>query len=238
MLSSFCAWHSCAISNSARRPRSAHPLAGPEIGLFGRAEHRLERRQRWCYIAGTHIDVDQAAALGHLVRLSLDLLPEILVCRQIGHIEAVARDVVFPAVIDAAQAAFFIAAEEQRGAAVRAAVVEHADPPCAVAEGDQSLAQQHQGKRVAVGSQLRRQAGRHPVLSHQRAHRGTGANTRQQFVFRLSGHLVISAWVDRFGPLAIAFRIPDARSPRRVRPRQIAPHRSRPCRARLHCDRS
>jgi len=88
-------------------------------------------------------------------------------------------------VINAAQAAFFVAAEEQRGAAMRAAVIEHADPPCAVAKGDQPLAQQHHAQRVAVGSQFRRQAGRHPVLPHQRAHRGAGADTRQQFVFHL-----------------------------------------------------
>jgi len=34
---------------------------------------------------------------------------------------------------------------------MRAAVIEHADAPCAVAKGNQSLAQQHQAHRVAVG---------------------------------------------------------------------------------------
>jgi len=119
----------------------AFPLPRPEVGLVGRAEHRLERRQRWSHVALAHIDIDETAALGHLVGLCLDLLPEVLVGRQIGHIEAIARDVVFPAVIDAAQATFLVAAEEQRGAAVRAAVIEHANPSGAVAKRDQPLAQ-------------------------------------------------------------------------------------------------
>jgi len=50
-------------------------------------------------------------------------LPEVLVGRQIGHVQAITGDVVFPAVIDAAQAAFLVAPKEQRGAAVRATVI-------------------------------------------------------------------------------------------------------------------
>ena len=133
----------------------AFPLPGPEIGLVGRAQHRLQRRQWRRYLAFAHIDVDQSAALGHLVSLRFDLVPKVLVWRQIGHIETIAGDVVFPAVIDAAQAAFLVAPKEQRSAAVRATVIEHADPSEAVAKGDQSLAQQHQAQRVAVGFQLR-----------------------------------------------------------------------------------
>ena len=87
----------------------AFPLPCRETGLVGRGR------------AVAHIDVDQTAALGHLVGPRLDLLPEVLIRRQIGHVEAIAGGVEFPAVIDAAQAAFLVAAEEQRRTTVRAA---------------------------------------------------------------------------------------------------------------------
>jgi hypothetical protein len=63
-------------------------------------------------------------------------VPEGLVSRQIGHIEAVPDRVELPAVIDAPEAAFFVAPKEQRGAAVGAPVIQYADPPRAVTKGD------------------------------------------------------------------------------------------------------
>jgi hypothetical protein len=45
-------------------------------------------------------------------------------------------------VVDAAQALFLVAAEEQRRAAVRAGVGDHADLAGGQAEGDEVLAQQ------------------------------------------------------------------------------------------------
>src|SRR6266700_224345 len=74
--------------------------------------------------------------------------------------------------IDAAQTAFFVAAKEQRGAAMRASMIQYANMPQAVAKSDQTLAQQHEAQWVAIGCEFRRQAGRQPVLTHQRAHRG------------------------------------------------------------------
>ena len=46
--------------------------------------------------------------------------------------------------------ALLVAAEEQRGAAVRAAMIHHADAARAVAKRDQLLAEQHQAERRAV----------------------------------------------------------------------------------------
>ena len=51
-------------------------------------------------------------------------------------------DVELPAVVDAAQAVLFVAAEEHRGAAVRAGVADQADASRCVAERDEVLAQQ------------------------------------------------------------------------------------------------
>jgi len=78
--------------------------------------------------------------------------------------------------IDAADAVLLVAADEERGAAVRAAVVHDADPAGAVAEGDQLFAQDHQAHRIAVRLYLGGEAGRHPVLPHEGTHDGSGAN--------------------------------------------------------------
>ena len=86
-------------------------------------------RQRRRVAARAHVDPDEAAALVDLVGLGVDLVLEVLVRRHVGHVDAVAVDVEFPAVIDAAEAVFLVAPEEQRGAAVRAAMVHDADAP-------------------------------------------------------------------------------------------------------------
>ena len=100
----------------------------------------LEGRQRRYLCALAHVDPDDAGALHRLVGFRLHLLLEAR-RRQARHVQAVAGDIELPAVIDAANAALLVAPEEQRGAAVRAAVVHHADPAVAVAEGDQLLAE-------------------------------------------------------------------------------------------------
>ena len=122
-------------------------------------------------LALAHVGPDEARALDHLVGLGLDAVLEVLRRRHVRHVDAVAFDVELPAVIDAAQAAFLVAAEEQRGAAVRAAMLHDADPAVGVAEGDQLLAEQHQPHRLAVGLELRRETGGNPVFAHQVAHR-------------------------------------------------------------------
>jgi hypothetical protein len=85
-------------------------------------------------------------------------------------------------VIDAAQAAFLVASEEQRGAAMRAAMLHDADPAIGVAEGDELLAEQQQPHRLAVGLQFRRKTGRNPVFPHQIAHGRARPNARQHLV--------------------------------------------------------
>src|SRR5260370_9711298 len=107
------------------------------VGLAGRQQGRFERRQRRRYRALAHIDVNHAAALRHLVGFGLDLGQGFLVDGQVRHLQAVARRVELPAVIDAAQAALLIAAKEQGGTAMRAAVIKDADPARTVAKRDQ-----------------------------------------------------------------------------------------------------
>src|SRR5262245_32851190 len=81
--------------------------------------------------------------------------------------------------IDAAQTARLVAAEKQRGATVRTAMVHHADPAVAVAEGDELLAEQHQAHGSTIALELRGHEGRDPVAPHQVTHQRAGADARQ-----------------------------------------------------------
>src|SRR5262249_43554709 len=94
-------------------------------------------------------------------------------------IHAIAGHIELPAVIDAAQAARLVAAEKQRGTTVRTAMVHHADPAVAVAEGDELFAEQHQAHGSTIALKLRGHEGRDPVAPHQVADRRAGADARE-----------------------------------------------------------
>jgi hypothetical protein len=99
------------------------------------------------------MDPDHAGALDRAVGFRLDLLLEIR-RRHARHVQAVAGDIEFPAMIDAAQPPLLVASQKQRGAAMRAAVIHHADAAFAVAKRDEFLAEQHQADRRAVAHQF------------------------------------------------------------------------------------
>jgi hypothetical protein len=97
-------------------------------------------------------------------------------------VDALAGDVVLPAVVRAAQATFLVATEEQRHAAMRAELVDQADAALRVAERDQLLAEDLHPHRRAVGlGHFAGEQHRHPVAAHQLAHGGAGAGAHQQF---------------------------------------------------------
>jgi len=74
------------------------------------------------------------------------LVFEVLMWRYVRHIEALAQNIEFPAVIDAADPTLLVAAKKQRRATMRAAMIHHSDPARAVTKCDQLLAEQHQAK--------------------------------------------------------------------------------------------
>jgi hypothetical protein len=76
-------------------------IRGREAGIEGRQRGRLGR------IA--HIDPDHAVALRRQIGLGADPVLELLALGQIGLIDAIAVDIVFPAVIDAAYAVLLVA---------------------------------------------------------------------------------------------------------------------------------
>ena len=86
-----------------------------------------EFRQRRHVLHRAEIGPDDAAQLGGRIRGEAHLVLEVVLFRLVHHVDAGAGHVELPAVIDAAQAAFFVAPEEQRRAAVRAEFVDQAD---------------------------------------------------------------------------------------------------------------
>src|SRR5688572_1331971 len=95
-----------------------------------------------------------------------------------------AFDVVLPTVIDASQAAFFIAAEKQRSTAVGAVLVQETDSSLSVAKSDEVFAEQTHahGRTIGLGNFLREQRG-NPITPEQTAHRRAGMHSGQQLVF-------------------------------------------------------
>ena len=157
--------------------------------VLGKIEN-LERRQRRGLRARAHVDPHDAGALHHLVGLGLHLLLEAR-RRQARHVDAVARNVELPAVIDAANALFLVAPEEQRCAAMRTAVIHHADPAGAIAKRDEFLAEQHQANRRTIAHKLGRHQRRDPVAAHQIAHHGACADARQLDAIRCLAHAIL-----------------------------------------------
>jgi hypothetical protein len=101
-----------------------------------------------------------------------------------GHVEDIALDIEFPAVIEAAQTAFLVAPESERGLAMRAMLAEDAEPTLCIAEDDQVLAQEPcpHWRPVGLGDFFR-QAGGQPMAAHQRAHRRCPLDPAQELVF-------------------------------------------------------
>src|SRR5215469_17282089 len=125
----------------------------------------------------------EAAALPRRIGLLLDAFGEMAVGRLGRHFEHIALDVEFPPMVQAAQAALFVAPVKQRCAAVRAEFAQHAGPSLGVAEYDQVLAQQARLYRLTVGFDLFRKTGGDPVLAHELAHRRIAFDPAKQVVF-------------------------------------------------------
>ena len=102
-------------------------------------------------LAGSPIQIQtKAARFTAGVGLVLHLLREPTLARLRGHFDDIAFDVDLPSVVQAAQAAFLVASQRERGPAVRTVFVDHAKAPLAVAKGDEVLAEQANAHRRAV----------------------------------------------------------------------------------------
>ena len=157
--------------------------------LLGRHLREFPFRQRRLLVGRAHIGPQHAAAFDQRIGLQLDLLAEAAFDRLRRHLDALAGVVVFPAVIGAAQAAFLVAAEPQRDAAMGAEFVDQAEPALAVAKGQQPLRQQlHPHRRAIVFRQFGGQQRRHPVAAEQPPAGRAGAGLGEEIVLFFSQH--------------------------------------------------
>jgi hypothetical protein len=122
---------------------------------------------------------------------------QIAVCWHVGQIKRFAVAVEFPAVIDAPEAAFFVATKEKIGTTVRAMGVQHANMTITIPEGDEFFAQNIDpyGWPVCFG-QFFRQGDRLPKPPEIGAHGRIGVGLSQHVILfarkhgasSLSGH--------------------------------------------------
>jgi hypothetical protein len=181
------------------RPVAANMnLHNRDIRVLRRREgRRLELRHG---LGRPHIGPYEAAPLAGGIGLDLHLLGETALRRLGRHLDHVAVHVHLPAMIEAAQPAFLIAAEGERHPAMRTIFVDHAKPALAVAKHHEILAEQSDLQRRAIRlGHLLDQAGRHPVAAHDLTHRRVALDAAQQVVF-LCGHHRLASQACLRGP--------------------------------------
>src|SRR5947209_4576518 len=118
---------------------------GEAVG--GWHQRPLQLREAWLQLRRPHIGPDDPASLLARIGGMAELVLEVAFGRLIGHVHAAPSEVELPTVVDAAQAKFLVAAEEQRGPAVRTVLTQQANLPVPLAERDQVLSQQRDAQR-------------------------------------------------------------------------------------------
>src|ERR1700737_1723880 len=152
----------------------------------------LESRGCRHLVVRTHIGADYPAHLGRRIGGRVDLVAELL--GLVHLIDAIAVDVEFPAVIDAAQARFLVASEPQRGTAGRAELVDQTETALAVAKAAQTLTQKLNTNRRAVRlRKLAREKRRDPVAPQHVTHRGPWSRPRHQLIVFARQHYSTSS---------------------------------------------
>ena len=162
------------------------------VGLRGGHRRELVLRKRRLRFRRSHVGPEDAAALDERVRGQLHLLRKRGVLRLVRHVDALAGDVVLPAVIRAAQSALLVAAEPERDATVRAELVHQAVASLAVAERDEPLRQQlHAHRGTVVPRKLFREQRGNPVAAKRLPERRVRSRLRQEVVLFFPQHVVI-----------------------------------------------
>src|SRR5215207_7550644 len=106
--------------------RDMHLHDGYTRGGSGRPDGRIELAE---FFRGTHVGPDEAAALARRIGFLLAINLEPAAFRFAGLVDDIAVNIELPAVIEAAQPAFLVAAEGERGTAVDAVLTEDPKPP-------------------------------------------------------------------------------------------------------------
>jgi hypothetical protein len=150
----------------------------------------LEPGQRLRHsLARAKVGPDHLAGFAGRVCRDRDLAVVGRIRRHVGHLDAFAVGVVLPAVVNAAQAALLVAAEEKVGAAMCTRGLDQPDATLRVAERDQALAHHlHADRRTVRFRQLARQRHRQPEAPEVLAHRAAGTGAHQQLVLCAAQH--------------------------------------------------
>ena len=109
------------------------------------------------------------------------------VARFVGHLDHLGGDIDLPAMENAAQRAAFVPGQCQRGAAVRAGLVEKADPAIIGAKGDKIIAEQADADGIA-GDGPGADGGNPVMVAHHLPHWRIALNAGQDLVFFLGEH--------------------------------------------------
>jgi len=143
--------------------------------------------QRRLFFSRPHIGPDDAALFDRRIGGDADFRAKF---PWLVHLfGAIPVDVELPAMIDAAQAVFFIAAKPQRGQAVGAIFFDHANAAIGRPERDQVFAKQaHADGRTVVFRQFPGQQRRHPIAAQGLAHRRAGADPGDAFIVFAAQH--------------------------------------------------
>src|ERR1700676_2480085 len=126
-----------AFGNVTVTLRDPRPLALGQLGLA---------------LWRAHISPDQASVLARGVSRDPYLVFKPVLLRLIGHVDAGALDVEFPSVINASQAALFIAAPKKARSPVGTELINQSHTPVRVPEGNQVFSQEPHPDRGTVWS--------------------------------------------------------------------------------------
>src|SRR5512132_1867328 len=110
----------------------------------------FEARKRRLELRPAHIDPDDVAQLDARVGRQLDLSAKAARLGFGGDLGALTRDVVFPAVIGAAQSILLVASEPERYAAMGAELVDHPHAPLRVAKRQQPFRENLDAHRRSI----------------------------------------------------------------------------------------
>src|SRR5690606_29785274 len=119
----------------ALQPELAH------VAVAGWQLEPVELGERGLLLRRAHVGPDDVGGFDAGVAGDLDLVAVGVALGGRWEVDALTEDVELPAVVDAAQAVFFVAAEEEGRAAVRAVRIQESGAALGVTEGDELLAQ-------------------------------------------------------------------------------------------------
>src|SRR6516225_7317339 len=142
-----------------------------EISLARRHMQPFEIGQRRRILLRSHEGPDHAAALLAWIGKLADAVLETALRRLVRSVQASARAIEFPAVIDAAQSVLLVAPEEQRRSTMGAMIAEQPDLARAVAKRNEVFAEQANAHRRAIRiGQLGGEQDRLPIAAQHAAH--------------------------------------------------------------------